>query len=116
MKSIYSDLIEEFGVPNSTLWNTLNVIFPPLTFSSLKHQFYLVGVCKITNRTIIEVITITVVKKITGTKNCLIKDKEAYIVATSEMDGAYRLPGYAIILAKKIQHVLHGVFKLSIGK
>ena len=76
MKSIYSDLIEEFGVPNSTLWNTLNVIFPPLTFSSLKHQFYLVGVCKITNRTIREVITITVVKKITGKKIALSRTKK----------------------------------------
>ena len=74
------------------------------------------GVGKMPKRTVREAIAKIITKKKSGNKVYLLKDKEAYIVATSEMDGAYRLPGYAIILAKKIQHVLHGVFKLSIGK
>ena len=39
--STYDDILEEFGVPKVTLFQTLNVIFLPLKFIYLKHLWYL---------------------------------------------------------------------------
>ena len=58
-----------------------------------------------------DVIKNTVVKKRAGTKNCLLKDEEAYIVATSEIYGAHRLPIDTTNLTNELQQVLHGVVK-----
>ena len=57
----------------------------------------------------------TVVKNRTGTKTYLLKDKEAYIVATSEIYGSHGIPRYTIILTNGIQQVLHDVGKTIIG-
>ena len=59
-------------------------------------------------------ITLTVVKNITGPKTYLFKDEESYIVATSEMEGSHVLPRYARSLANELQKVLHGVDKRRI--
>ena len=50
IKSSYYEIIDQFGAPKSTLTRPLNVIFLPLKCSSLKHQWYLMGVGKITTR------------------------------------------------------------------
>ena len=60
-------------------------------------------------------ITLTVVKNIPGPKTYLIKDKEVYIVETSEMEVAHGLPRYAMSLTNELlltlQQVLRGVGK-----
>ena len=61
-------------------------------------------------------ITPAVVKNITWPKTYLLKDKEAYIVSTSEIEGANGLPRDTITLANKLQKVLHGVGKRRMGK
>ena len=58
----------------------------------------------------------TVVKNIPGPKTYLLKDKEAYIAATSEMDGAHGLTRDTMSLANELQQVLHGAGKRRIGK
>ena len=50
IKSSYSKRHEEFGVPKYTIWCTLNVIFPPLKFSSLKHLWDIIVVDKTTDK------------------------------------------------------------------
>ena len=81
-KSRYCELLEQFELPKSTLRITLNVPFPPLKCSSMKHLWDLIEVGKITKKTVREVITLTVVKNSPGPKNCLIKEKEVYIAET----------------------------------
>ena len=73
MNSNYSEILEEFGLPNSTLWSTLNVIFPSLKCSSLKHLWDLIGVDKIAKTTVGEVIIHTVSKNRPGPKNYLLE-------------------------------------------
>ena len=58
----------------------------------MKHLWYLIGVLKISKKIVRDVITHTVVMKRTVPKTYLLKDKESYIVATSEIDGAHGLP------------------------
>ena len=48
--SRYSEIIEIFGVPKSTICLSLNVIFPPLKYSSLKHLWGLVRFGKTTKK------------------------------------------------------------------
>ena len=55
-KSSYSEILVKVGVPKSTLTYFLNVIFAPLKFSSMKYLWDLMGVGKITNRIVREVI------------------------------------------------------------
>ena len=55
-KSSYSEVLGKFGVPKSTLTYFLNAIFPPLKCSSLKHLWDLMGVGKMTNLIVREVI------------------------------------------------------------
>ena len=62
-KSSYSEILGNFGVPNSTLTIFLNVIFPSLECSSLKHLWDLMGVGKITKKIVREVTAKIVVKK-----------------------------------------------------
>ena len=46
---------------------------------------------------------LTEVKNRTGPKTYLLKDDEAYIVATSEIDGVHGIPRYSIILENDLQ-------------
>ena len=61
-KSSYSDILENVGVPKSTLCRSLNVIFPPLKCSYLKHLWDLILVGKITKKIFREVIQKTGIK------------------------------------------------------
>ena len=92
IKSSYSEILENFGVPDSTLIFPLNVTSPSLKCSSLKHLWDLMGVGKITKRIVREVIAKIVVKNKSGNRNYLLNEEEAYIVATSEIYGAHGLP------------------------
>ena len=78
-KSIYSEIFVKCGLPKSTLTYSLNVIFPSLKCSSLKHLLYIMGIGKITKIIVREVIDKIVVKEKRGNKTYLIKEKEAYI-------------------------------------
>ena len=51
------------------------------------------------------------VKKKSGNKTYLIKDKESYIVGTSEIEGTHELPIDIATLTNELQEVLHGVDK-----
>ena len=53
----------------------------------------------------------TVVKNKSGPKTYLLKDKEADIVSTSEIDSAHGLPRYIFSLTNELQQVLHDVGK-----
>ena len=53
--------------------------------------------------------------KKSGNKTYLLKYKEAYIVATPYIDGAYGLPRDIQTYTNEIQQVLHGVGGQSIG-
>ena len=108
-KSSYSEILGNFGVPKSTLTYFLNVILLPLKCSSIKHLWDIMDVGKITNRIVREVIEKIFVKKKRGNKTYLIKDKESYIVATSEIDGSHGLPRYNHNLNEKLQQVLHEI-------
>ena len=56
-----------------------------------------------------------VFKKKIGNKTYLLKYKEAYIVATSEIDGAHGLPRDIETFNNKIQQVPHDVGQISVG-
>ena len=88
----------------------------PVHSNYLKHQWELIGDDKITKKTFREVIMNTVVKNRPGPKSYILKEKEEFIVAKSEMDGANRLPRDATSLTNKLQQVIYGVCKQSIGK
>ena len=62
-KSRYYEILGKLGVPKFTLTYSLNVIFPPLEYSSLKHLWDLMGVRKITRRIVREVIEKLVARK-----------------------------------------------------
>ena len=114
-KSSYSDLLEEFGVPNSTIWCTLNLISPPLKLNSLKHLWDIIRVGKTTKKIVIEVIAKKVIKNKSGPKNYPLKDEEAYIVETSEIDGAHGLKIDIVIPNNEKQQGINGVSKISMG-
>ena len=42
-------------------------------------------------------------------KNYLLRYEEAYIVATSEIDGSYEIPRYVHTFTEKLQKMLHDV-------
>ena len=87
IKSSYSEILENVGVPKSTLTRFLNVILPSLKCSSLKHLWDLMGVDIITKRIVREVIAKIFFKNKSGNKTSLLKKEDVYIVATSEIDG-----------------------------
>ena len=62
-----------------------------------------------------EVIAKIVVKKKSKNKTYLIKDKEAYIVAKSEICCSHGLPRDKTSLTNELQQVLHYVGKKSIS-
>ena len=73
------------------------------------------GVGKIIKRIVREVIAKLVVKKKSGGKTYLLNNKESYIMATSEIDGAHGLPRDIETFNNKIQQVPHDVGQLSVG-
>ena len=67
-KSSYSEILVKFGVPKSTLTYFLEIIFPPLKSSSLKHLWDIMGVGKITKIIVREMIEKIVVTEKMGNK------------------------------------------------
>ena len=63
IKSSYSDILEIFGVPKSTLCRSLGVIFRPLKCSSLKHLWNVIVVGKTTKIMVRKLMAKIVVKK-----------------------------------------------------
>ena len=115
IKSSHSDILEIVGVPKSTIWQSLNVIFPLLRYFPLKHLWGLIVVNKTTNKVSREVIEKSVAKNKSGTKTYLLKDKEAYNVAKSEIDGSHKNPRDTIRLANELQQVICDIGKISIS-
>ena len=75
----------------------------------MKHILYIMGIGKITKRIVREVIDTIFVKGKGGNKTYLIKDKEAYIMETSEIYGAHGIPIDIHTFTDEIQQVLHDV-------
>ena len=61
VKSSYSDILDEFGVPKTTIWRTLNVLFPP-KIKSMKHLWDLIEVGNFMRKRVREVIGLTTIK------------------------------------------------------
>ena len=112
--SRYSGILEEFGVSKSTIWCFQNVFFALLK-CSLKHLWDLIVVYKTTKKKDRWVISKKVVKNKSWPKTYLLKDKEAYIVATSEIYDAHGLPKDIVRLTNELQQVFHGIIQRSIG-
>ena len=64
---------------------------------------------EISNKTIRKTITGNIVKQELGHNYYLIKDKKAYIVATTEIEGAHGLPRDDTTISDELQQVLHDV-------
>ena len=64
-----------------------------------------------TKKTVREVITHIVFNNRPVPKTYLLKDEEAYTVATSGIDGAHGIPRDATSLTNELQQVIHGVGK-----
>ena len=73
INSSYYEILEEFWLPNSTLFCIMNIMFPPIKCKSMKHMWDLIGVGKITMKIVREVITLATVKNIPGPKTYLVK-------------------------------------------
>ena len=58
---------------------------------------------EIRNKTVRKTITEKIVRFEVGHETHLLKDEEAYIVETSEIDGAHVLPIYIMILPDELQ-------------
>ena len=80
LESSCAESQDNFGVPKTSLQRYLNLIFPPLECSLLKHLWYLMSLGKISNRTVRKTITENIAKQELGHKSYLLKDKEAYIM------------------------------------
>ena len=72
-------------VPKTSIQRYLNVIFPPLKCSLLKHLWYLVSLGEISNKTVRKTITENIFKQELGHKSYLLRDEESYIVETTEI-------------------------------
>ena len=75
----------------------------------------MMGIGKITKRIVREVIDKIFVKGKGGNKTYLIKDKEAYIMETSEIYGAHGIPIDIQTFTDELQEVLHDVGEQIIG-
>ena len=67
---------DNLGVLNTSLQIDMNLIFPPLKCSSLKHLWYLVSLGKISNKTVRKTTTENIVKQYLGHKYYLLSDEE----------------------------------------
>ena len=74
LKPICTTIHEEFGVPINSLQSYLNVIFPPLKCSSLKHLWYLMCLGEINNKSVKKTITEKIVKQKLVQKTYLLKE------------------------------------------
>ena len=74
----------------------------------------IIGVGKITKKIVREVIALTVINNKSGPKTYFLKDKEAYTVATSEIDGTHGLPRDILSLTNELQKLIHELGKRSI--
>ena len=83
LKSSCAAIQEKFGVPKTSLQRYLNILFPSLKCSSLKHLWYLMRSGEISNKTVRKTITEIIFRFEVGHKTHLLKDKEAYILATT---------------------------------
>ena len=59
MKSRYSEILEEFGVPKTIIWWTFNVLLLILKYTSTKHHWGVATVGKVTRKIVREVISLT---------------------------------------------------------
>ena len=64
---------------------------------------------EIRSKTVRKTITENIVKFELGHESYLLKDKEAYIVATTEIEGAHGLPRDTSTISNELQQLLHGV-------
>ena len=64
---------------------------------------------EISNKTVRKTITENIVKQDLGHNSYLLKDKEAYIVTITEIEGACVLPRDTSTISYELQQVLHGV-------
>ena len=87
----------------------LNVIFLPMKSFLFKHMWYLVSVGEISDKTVRKTKTENIVKQEWWHKSYLLRYKEAYIVATIEIEGAHSLPRDTTTISNELQQVLHGV-------
>ena len=94
----------------------MNVIFPSLKCTSLKHLWHLVSLGKISNKTVINTIIEKIVKQELGHKSYLLRNEEAYIVATTEIEGEIGLPRGTTTISDELQQVLHGVGRRDVTK
>ena len=68
---------ENFGVPKTSLQRYLNILFPSLKCSLLKHLWYLMRLGEIRNKTVRNTITEKIVRFEVGYETHLLKDEEA---------------------------------------
>ena len=64
---------------------------------------------EIRNKTVRKTTTEKIVRFEVGHENHLLKDEEAYIVATTEIEGAYGLSRDTCTISDELQQVLYGV-------
>ena len=83
LKSSCAAIQDNFGVTNTSLQRYLNILFPSLKCSSLKHLWYLMRLGKIRSKTVRKTITENIVIFEVGHETHLLKDEEAYIVETT---------------------------------
>ena len=71
--------------------------------SSLKHLWYLMRLGEIRSKTVRKTITEKIVKSELGHESYLLKDKEASIVATTEIEGVHGLPRDTSTISDELQ-------------
>ena len=71
---------------------------------------------KTSNKTVRKTITENINKQELGHKYYVLKDKEAYIVATTEIEGANGLPRDTSTISDELQQVIQGVGRRDANK
>ena len=75
LKSSCAAIQDNFGVPKTSLQRYLNILFPSLKFSSLKHLWYLMRLGEIRSKTVRKTITEKIVRFKVGHETHLLKDE-----------------------------------------
>ena len=109
MKSSCAAIQDNFCVPNTSLQRYLNILFPSLKCSSLKHLWYIMRLGEIRSKTVRKTITEKIVRFEVGHETHLLKDEEAYIVVTTEIEGVHGLPRDNTIISDEPQQMLYGM-------
>ena len=115
LKSSCAAIQDNFVVPNTSLQRYLNIIFPSLKCSLLKHLWYLMRLGEVRNKTVRNMITEKIVRFEVGHENHLLKYEEAYILETIELEGAHGLPRYTCTISDERQQVLYGVGRQDVN-